>query len=332
MIIILEGPDGAGKTTLAKELVRQTKGIYLHLSYRWPQQIFLYHTAAIRYAARQERPVIIDRWWPSEAIYATSYRGQSPWPLQGRMADRVARKHGALYIYCLPENVEEHCNVFLHLKKQREEMYDDIYEVTHKYMSLWYGNQLHEKGENYIDFVIRNGGLQDRGDHLRYNIEEHGHYIDLFAERAIDMAKITRELQYQPALQYSNFNILGNTDMLKYLFVGEQVNPKYRELYWPFYEYKNSSLYLTQCMQAAEIPEEGIMWCNAYNHDESINENIKPIVEQYKPRVITFGAHAAEAMAKLGVETYDELVHPSYAKRFGKVNLMEVMKDVILCE
>ena len=332
MIIILEGPDGAGKTTLAKEIVKQTNGIYLHLSYRWPQKIFLYHTAAIRYAARQNRPVIIDRWWPSEAVYATSYRGQSPWPLQGRMADRVARKFGALYVYCLPETVEEHCNIFLHLKEQREEMYDDIFDVTFKYMNLWYGNQLHEKGENYIDFVIRNGGLQDRSDHLRYNIEEHGHYIDLFAERAIDMARLTRELQYQPALDYDNWNILGNTDMLKYLIVGEQVNPKFRELYWPFYEYKNSSLYLTQCMQAAEIPEEGIMWCNAFNHDDSVNENIEKIVDQYDPKVITLGGHAADAVAKLGVITHKELPHPSYAKRFKKVNLMQELKDVFVCE
>ncbi len=332
MIIILEGPDGAGKTTLARELVKQTKGIYLHLSYRWPQKIFLYHTAAIRYAARQNRPIIIDRWWPSEAIYATSYRGQSPWPLQGRMADRVARKHGALYIYCLPESVTEHCDKFTKLKETREEMYDDIHEVTFKYMSLWHGNQLHPKGENYIDFITRNGGLHKRRDHLRYNIEEHGHYLDLFAERAIDQAKLIRELQYQPALEYTNFNILGNTDKLKYLFVGEQVNPKYRELFWPFYEYKNSSLYLTQCMQAAEIPEEGIMWCNAYNHDETINENIAEILEHHDPRVVTFGAHAAEAMDKLGIITYEELVHPSYAKRFGKVNLMEIMKHVILRE
>tara|TARA_A100001011_G_scaffold348739_1_gene386795 strand:- start:3458 stop:3715 length:258 start_codon:yes stop_codon:yes gene_type:complete len=85
-------------------------------------------------------------------------------------------------------------------------------------------------------------------------------------------------------------------------------------------------------MQAAEIPEEGIMWCNAYNHDESLNKNIKPIVEQYDPRVVTFGAHAAEAMAEQGIITYEELAHPSYAKRFGKVNLMEIMKHVILCE
>jgi len=332
VIIILEGPDGAGKTTLANELVKQTGGIYLHLSYRWPQKIFLYHTAAIRYAARQNRPVIIDRWWPSEAIYATAYRGQSPWPLQGRMADRVARKFGALYIYCLPESVTEHCEKFMKLKETREEMYDDIHEVTFKYMSLWYGNQLHEKGENYIDFITRNGGLQNRRDHLRYNIEEHGHYLDLFAERAIDCAKITRELQYQPALDYNNWNVLGNTENLKYLIVGEQVNPKFRELYWPFYEYKNSSLYLTQCLQAAEIPEEGIMWCNAYNHDESINTNIEQIVDQYDPHVITLGGHAADAVANLGVITHKELPHPSYAKRFGKVNLMEELKDVFVCK
>tara|TARA_X000001382_G_scaffold52201_1_gene35601 strand:+ start:3480 stop:4484 length:1005 start_codon:yes stop_codon:yes gene_type:complete len=330
MIIILEGPDGVGKTTLAKELCKQLKATYLHLGYRWKDKMFDYHTAAIRYAARQNKPVIIDRWWPSEAIYAEVYRNGSKWPLQGRMADRIARKFGAVYVYCLPDN--KHAKRFEELKKKRYEMYTDMSKISELFNKLWYGDKEHTNTTNHIDFLIRSGGLQNRDDHIMYKISEHGHYLDLFAERVIDLAKIRREQQYQPALDYEEWNMLGHLDKAEYLIVGEQVNPKHRELFWPFYEYGNSSLYLAQSMHDANIPEETIMFCNAYDHDQQINKHIATLASSGKLKVVTLGGHAADTVAELGVIPHKELPHPSYAKRFGKVNLTEVLKNVIVCK
>ena len=106
MIIILDGPDGTCKTTLAQELCKAFDARYLHRTYRWKDKIFDYHTAAMRFAARSKKPIVIDRWWPSEAVYAKAYRGGSEWPLQGRMCARVAINYGAMYIYCLTDSVE----------------------------------------------------------------------------------------------------------------------------------------------------------------------------------------------------------------------------------
>ena len=39
-IIVLEGPDGSGKTTLARHLVELLGAEYLHLTYRWPTKMF----------------------------------------------------------------------------------------------------------------------------------------------------------------------------------------------------------------------------------------------------------------------------------------------------
>ena len=330
-IFILEGPDGVGKTTLAKELVRQTGGKYFHLRYRWPDKIFDYHTAIIRYAARSDVPVIIDRWWPSEAVYASCYRDGSPWPLQGRMADRVARKLGAVYIYCLPDSIED--AVRKHKKRQRirYEMYSNIRLVTEMYWKLWYGDIEHKDSGNYVDFLIRNGGVHDKDDHMLYKISEWGHMLDLFVERAIDFAKIRQEQQWQPALKYDNWNVLGHLDKVKHLIVGEQVNSKHRELWWPFYESRACSLYLTQCLHKADIAEDGIMWMNAYSHNGHTSGLFKRFMEEKpkKIKIITLGGHAADAVDKLGHRTHAELPHPSYVKRFKKGNLTKELKDVI---
>ena len=334
MIIILDGPDGTGKTTLAKMLQKKLKAAYLHLTYRWKEKIFDYHTAAIRFAARKNKPIILDRWWPSEAIYAKGYRGGSDWPLQGRMCDRIARKFGAVYVYCLPESVQAAVIHHAELKAKREEMYDDIAVVADLYLKLWNGDSTHPDGGQYIDQVIRSGGLKDRPDCIKYTISEYGHCMDLFVERIIEKARAWRALQWQPVLKYQNWNMLGHAHNSKYLLVGEQVNPKFRELYWPFYEYNHSSLFVTQALHELGLSEDLFMWTNVFNHDGSDNQLIRPLLEYRNSlsgidnmRVITLGKKAAFAIRD--VDIHAELPHPSWVKRFGSVNMVEVFKHAI---
>tara|TARA_R100000084_G_scaffold83769_1_gene39275 strand:+ start:382 stop:570 length:189 start_codon:yes stop_codon:yes gene_type:complete len=51
-IIVLDGPDAVGKTTLAKKIQERVPNTrYMHLTYRWKDKIFDYHTGAIHLAA-----------------------------------------------------------------------------------------------------------------------------------------------------------------------------------------------------------------------------------------------------------------------------------------
>lgn len=331
MIFVLEGPDGTGKTSLAKRICERLDAKYLHLGYRWKDKINLYHDAAIRRCAKQSvsSPVVLDRWWPSESLYAKAYRGGSQWPLHGRMAERIARRFGVVYIYCLPESVDQAQVNHEKNKKLREEHVDDVRPVSQLYLDLYYGNIDHVDRGHYVDQLILNGGIKNQSNVLSYSINQWGHVNDVFIDLLVEKATELRQSQYRPALNPYWWNISGHMKEAKYLFVGEQVNPKFRDMFWPFHEYGNSSLYLTEALHKINYKEEWGMWCNIFNHDGSTNYDICDLLEQKDLKVLALGNKAANVLEYLDVKMHAKVPHPSYAKRFNKVDLVEVFKHAI---
>lgn len=139
-IFVIEGPDGAGKTTLAEALRDYLGARYIHLTYRWKDRMHLYHGAALRLATRlaQNNPVIIDRWWPSEIVYADAYRGGSKFAKYYLLLEHIANKNGIVYIVCLPKDRERYLAQFERLKAERTEMYDEgMQRVYDGYDEMW---------------------------------------------------------------------------------------------------------------------------------------------------------------------------------------------------
>lgn len=126
-IFILEGPDGAGKTTLAHALQEYLGARYIHLTYRFKDKMHLYHGAALRLTARlaEKQPVIIDRWWPSEIVYADAYRGGSKFAKYYLLFEHIANHLGVVYVVCLPKDRERYLAHYNELKGKRVEMYDE---------------------------------------------------------------------------------------------------------------------------------------------------------------------------------------------------------------
>ena len=77
-VTIFEGPDGSGKTTLAKWYAEKTRAVYVHcgpvpdFDGKMLQQ---YYLDAMEPALRGRRPVVMDRCWVSEPIYGCAFRG-----------------------------------------------------------------------------------------------------------------------------------------------------------------------------------------------------------------------------------------------------------------
>lgn len=106
MLIVLEGPDGAGKTTLARAL---SKALGARIIHHGPYPGLDGVELARKYLdsmcpALGGADVIFDRSWLSEPIYAEVYRTQPSRisPEARRMLTRVALSAGVVVVKCLP--------------------------------------------------------------------------------------------------------------------------------------------------------------------------------------------------------------------------------------
>lgn len=112
MIIILEGPDGAGKTTLSEALRqhfqqdRMTQ-IVKHGPFKGlvAEELCKTYFRAMSQALTYNDHVIMDRCWLSEPIYGTVYRkGANRVDIpRKRMLERVALSRGGVVVHCQPD-------------------------------------------------------------------------------------------------------------------------------------------------------------------------------------------------------------------------------------
>lgn len=112
MIIILEGPDGGGKTTLSEKLRQilnkdRLTNLVKHGPYTGMSSENLCKTffRSMSPALTYDDHVILDRSWLSEPIYGAVYRnGESRVDMpRRRMLERVALSRGAVVIHCQPD-------------------------------------------------------------------------------------------------------------------------------------------------------------------------------------------------------------------------------------
>ena len=337
MIILLEGSDGTGKTTLAKAICKKLNAHYIHATYRFKDKMFTYHTAllnrAVKLIIKTNRPVVIDRLWASEAVYAEVFRGGSEWGLMGRFMERVINKMGGIHIFCLVNNYNGYSKKYVQLKSERTEMYDDadkIFTVAKMYDNLYWGNKffIAQRQPSYLQNIITGDGMVSHINTLRYSMGDSLTYqfIDHIGHRLKTL---------KSPIDYSLTNYCGSLKYSDYLIVGDTANPNKRFL-WPFYGYSHSSLYLTVVLNAVNMAEERLFFTNI-NYDNGlqiVEKWLKFKAFQKMPhKVILLGNNAAKTfMNKLGefvkweykckvFKTY----HPSAAMRHYKYD--EQFKD-----
>jgi len=309
MIICLEGADGTGKSTLAeafrKELGAET---YLHAGCKYVRRMHLYHTAILRHAVdrveRTGRPVILDRWWPSELVYAAVYRGGTRWPLMGRMMDRVFTRYGGVYVVCQAD--PEHEKRFARLREERFEMFEDMTKVVAGYDELYWNHS-----ERSV-FKSKEGHYSpmERWPHV------FGFLMKFTSPEAL-VNNVRRHLQRPryPQLQTCGDNFLGNLNYADTLFVGDQAKVKGSgSRVWPFYEYANSSLYLARELDRLRWPEYRGVWTNI--NDTFGAKAVERCLDHVR-RVVVFGDRAAHTFHSIypGVE-FHHCLHPQSARRF----------------
>lgn len=324
-LIVLDGPDGAGKTTLAKQLVKAFGGCYYHLTYRFKDNMFLYHTAALHHALSKsaKQLVVIDRLWPSESIYADVYRGGSSWPHMGRMMDRVIRKHAGIYVICQARTSYLHMTRFAALAEKRVEMYEpnqQMEDIWSLYNALWSGAPLIPPGGSYYDDVLASGGMMNRKDSLRYSIEVEGEtpqtmvkFVDKLVKRLLAHQATQTPIGLDPSFE----NFLGHVEGAKYLFIGDKLSDKkFNNIKWPFYQYAGSSLYLSEQLSKMGFNEGLACWTNANEpHGKAV---IDYMTDEYKLKPIYFGWDAIGGVKREDHNGQKQgfLRHPQFYNRF----------------
>ena len=101
MIIILDGPDGTGKTMLAKQLSKQTGYPIIHRSMPKDDAEKQRMMGEYLQVVRSGKNMIFDRCWYSEMAYGPVMRDTSviSFPQMYELERQLAR-HGAMLIYC----------------------------------------------------------------------------------------------------------------------------------------------------------------------------------------------------------------------------------------
>jgi hypothetical protein len=313
-IIVIDGCDGTGKTTLAEAICARFDGVYMHNTYRWPTKMPLYHTAALHRAIKLSRTqlVVIDRLWMSEAIYADVYRGGSPWPHMGRIMDRIIRKVGGLYI--LTQSPAGHKQKFEELKAERSEMYDNVDEVRVRFDRLFEGGFTGHDRDYAQQLSV--WGMKDRDDVLPYRYDVEGTNIPVFLDMVGGALQARMETQYAPALNMQTENFAGHMKEAEIIFVGDKTNSKMRAVNWPFYDFGHCSEFFANALHELRFNETHAIYVNAHNPNGPlyVNEVVrkKPFIQ-----VICLGNQSYETMLRFN-RNIKKVMHPSFAKRFNK--------------
>lgn len=315
-VILIEGADASGKTTLARHLVERYDAKYIHSTVR--RDVWKWHLAALRLAHyySQHGLVVLDRHFLSEQIYGAVYRGGPAYDLGARCFDRVLQSMGALMILAVPTNVEDQINRHVSLKESRKEHFAEIGEVARRYSDLWHGN-LARPGDTYLDQLTRFGDYRNRADVVRYDLDwamSSSRRLPFFVGDQLDWLKKLRT-----NAEAIGPGFVGSHVTAKYLFLGEAASPQACVKLtppWPFLwnDSPSAATWLNRALHELAFDERRAIWANAYGQgaDLALLHALRPDLI-----VIAMGRTAESVARKLwrgGKTRFIE--HPQWWRRF----------------
>jgi thymidylate kinase len=280
-VVIVEGPDGSGKSSLAVELARSLSAMVVH---HGPYKALVGAELARVYvdsmlpALMGERNVVLDRSWLSEPIYGRVYRNDSDriGPTTRRMLDRLALRCGAVVVRC---NTPLDVCIGTWEKRKAGEYLDtaaQLAEVHHGYKSMT--TDLPVKAYSYVD------GLTWSVDALFMS------------------TSAPHELSVRSA---------GNLNA-KVVLVGEgfgAIKPVDHDYQWPFASFSEAgcSRWLTNLLDNDGISEADLLWVNADQPLDWLKATDKT--------VFALGGVASRVLDAADID-HTRFDHPQYHKRF----------------
>lgn len=297
-LIILEGPDGGGKTTFGVELAKALRFKYIHMSAMSSvggglAKMFV---EAMMPALYGYQGVVMDRCWRSEPIYGAEFRGGDDrvGPESAAMLERIAARCHPTYVLCLPP-VDACLETF---RSRKGEEYLDT-EV-----------QLQEVYHNYKRTRANYDAVYDRTQlSTRQMVEQ--------LSLAVASQRMHKDLRHSTVLPTVGWLDASVAIMGEAFGSHKDCDPLQQ---YPFVSFSGHgcSRWLTSHLLQAEVSERSLVWLNA-NFDR---QHISDFLGQTRIKAIfALGVEASRAASDIDVPNgviVHHVNHPQHAKRFRK--------------
>lgn len=282
-IIIIEGADASGKTTLASELISmvgEKNSLYIHAGISDDYWGLAYGCIVQAISESNSKLVIIDRCWMSEMCYGSIFRQAPQYIESARCFDRLLLKHGAINIIASPKNALAHIHEFNKIKEERHEEFKDITKAVQWYHNLCEGN-LAVPADNYATQFTAFGDYLERPDTIRYD-----RFTDdkaKFSKKVLKLLKKFRKQQLPEALKASYFSLIGHVGSAEIVFIGggERNNVCEEDCEsepWPYFtnEPKSSMYEVNKIIHKSGLNEAQAVYINAFA-DSTMKETFRLI-------------------------------------------------------
>lgn len=147
-LVVLDGPDASGKTTLANTLAEKYDGEVIHFT--WNEELeknmdtYMMGTLLHAITLSKEKLVIIDRLWMSELVYSEVFRGGTKYDALHWDIRNLLNDINATQVICLP-GLDDWQENYWSMCGEREEMYGEdsrMLKVFEAYFALFTGDCL----------------------------------------------------------------------------------------------------------------------------------------------------------------------------------------------
>jgi hypothetical protein len=295
-VIVLEGPDCCGKSTLASTLVTEHGFQLIHLGPPKYEDVFTVYTDLLMHALSLDQPVVFDRLHIGETIYGPMLRQKDLLGDMGvRLLHRVFAARDVKMIYCIAG--------WRHVEKTYLERGDDLIEKLADLQHVY---------ESYLT-------LSEEQHFPVYNY-------------ATDSIASVRAAMFTP---YHSLpaGCVGSPNG-KILFVGERVNDNVLNHDLPFHNFGHSSPFLNESLALLEV-EENFAMVNAFPYSSGLTRDLTAVVKRMPNfrKAIALGQVASKACKDQGIP-YENIAHPSAVKRFGTYTVAqyaELIREKMIC-
>ena len=318
-LILLDGPDCSGKTTLCTTIIQQANvrgysAMRHHLGRITKGKTWEIHAeAAISYIKKMNSEdiiVIADRHFLSEGVYGRVYRDGGEYPYAMRYMDMLFNRACALKVICCP-STETVVRVHKKMKEERHEEYSDgMDKVANIYQAIWHSSVSPTSlpGGDYTSQLAALGGVQDKALWYRYNYEIDD--VRLYANYLLD--ELYEESSSRNLFESLSFN--GTPGKRSTLIVGDHMDNGNR-FSIPFFENSGPSLFFAKTLHKLAIHAEELCLVNI-KEPEGLSTVIKlaPICK----RVVVIGREAERDMRLHGINFDAFCRHPRHAEKFNQ--------------